>query len=66
MCGRVRVRSHATHDQVCLNVALNHQNIKNNAQRISKTKPFIGQYNWKEIDLPSHSKDWKKLKTIDN
>ena len=68
MCGRVRVRSHATHGRGCLNVALSHQNIENNAQRKSKIKPFIRQYNWKEIDFPSHSKDWKKLKqlAIDN
>ena len=26
-----------------------------------KIKPFIDQYNWKEIDFPSHSKDWKKF-----
>ena len=31
-------------------------------QRISKIKPFIDQYNWKEIDFPSHSKDWKNFK----
>ena len=24
-------------------------------------KPFIDQYIWKEIDFPSHSKDWKKF-----
>ena len=24
-------------------------------------KPFIDQYNWKEIDFPSHSKDWKNF-----
>ena len=28
-----------------------------NRQRISKI--IIGQYNWKEIDFPSQSKDWK-------
>ena len=43
-------------------VALNHQNIENNPQGISKTKPFIDQYNWKEKDLPPHSKDWKKFR----
>ena len=32
-------------------------------QRISKIKPFIDQYNWKEIDFPSHSKDWKKFES---
>ena len=26
-----------------------------------KIKPFIDQYNWKEIDVPSHSKDWKRF-----
>ena len=26
-----------------------------------KVKPFIDQYNWKEIDFPSHSKDWKRF-----
>ena len=44
-----------------LTVALNYQNIKKDPQRISKIKPFIDQYNWKEIDFPSHSKDWKKF-----
>ena len=27
---------------------------------MSKIKPFIDQYNWKDIDSPSTSKDWKK------
>ena len=34
---------------------------KTNPQRISKIKPFIDQYNWKEIDFPTHSKDWKEF-----
>ena len=51
--------------QYALTVALNHQNIENNSQRISKIEPYVDQYNWKEIDVPSHSKDWKRLnKTI--
>ena len=25
-------------------------------------KSFFEQYNWKEIDFPSHKKDWKKFK----
>ena len=32
-----------------------------NPEIISKIKPFIEQYNWKEIDFPSTSKDWKKF-----
>ena len=47
--------------QYALTVALNHKQIKSHPERISKIKPFIDQYNWKEIDFPSHSKDWKKF-----
>ena len=47
--------------QYTLTVALNHQNIGNNPKGISKIKPFIDHYNWKEVDFPSHSKDWKKF-----
>ena len=43
-----------------LNDALNYQNIKKDPQRISKIMPYISQYNWKDIDFPSHQKDWKK------
>ena len=47
--------------QYALSVALNHQNIGKYPPRISKFKTFIDQYNWKEIDFPPYSKDWKKL-----
>ena len=49
--------------QYALTVALNYQNIENNPERVSKIKPFIDQYNWKEIDFPSHKKDWKKFES---
>ena len=35
--------------------------INRDAQRISKIKPFIDQYNWNDIDFPSTGKDWKKF-----
>ena len=38
-----------------------YRNIKNNPERMSKIKPFIDQYNWKEISFPSHKVDWKKF-----
>ena len=41
--------------------ALLHQEIGKYPQRISKLKPFIGNYNWKDIEFPSHSKDWRKF-----
>ena len=43
--------------------ALNFEQIKKSPQRISKIKPFIVQYNWKEIDFPSHRKDCKKFES---
>ena len=49
--------------QYAVTLALNLDKIRKNPQRISKIKPFIDQYNWKEIDFPATSKDWKKLKS---
>ena len=42
--------------QYALTIALSYQNIKNNPERITQIKPFINQYNWKEIDLPSRKR----------
>ena len=47
--------------QYALTVALNYEQIKKDSQRISKIKPFIDKYIWKEIDFPTHNKDWKKF-----
>ena len=47
--------------QYAATLALNLDKIKKDPQRISKIKPFIEQYNWKEIEFPSNSKDWKKF-----
>ena len=44
--------------QYALTIALNHQNIENNAKRILIIKPLIGRYDWEGIDFPSHLKDW--------
>ena len=49
--------------QYALTVALNYEQFKGHPERISKIKPFIDQYNWKEIDFPSHRKDWKKFES---
>ena len=40
---------------------MNYQNINCHPERISKLEPFINNYNWKDIEYPSHSKDWKKF-----
>ena len=52
--------------QYAFTFALNYQIVKNNPERISKIKPFIDQYNWKDIDFLSHSKDWKKFESNNN
>ena len=49
--------------QHAVTLALNLDKINKNSQRISKIKPFIEEYNWKVIDFPSTSKDWKKFET---
>ena len=47
--------------QYAITAALNYQNIDHHPERISKLKPFINNYNWKDIEFPSHSKDWRKF-----
>ena len=39
--------------QYAVTLALNLDKIKKDPQRISKIKPFIDPYNWKDIDFPS-------------
>ena len=43
--------------QYAVTLALDLDKIRKDPQRISKIKPFIEQYNWKDIDFP----DWRKL-----
>ena len=40
---------------------LNYKRIPNHPERISNLEPFFYQYNWKRIEFPPHSKDWKKF-----
>ena len=47
--------------QYAVTLALNLDNINKHPQRISIIKPFIDQYNWKDIDFPPTNKDWRKL-----
>ena len=45
--------------QCAVTVALNYENIKHNAEKITKIKPFIDQYDWKEF--LSYKNDSKKI-----
>ena len=47
--------------QYAATLALNFDNINNHPEKLSKIRPFIDQYNWKDIDFPATSKDWKKF-----
>ena len=46
--------------QYAITAILNYQNIDHHTERISKLKLFI-IINWKGIEFPSHSKDWRKF-----
>ena len=45
--------------QNALNDALDYQRIKKDPQKILEIKPYISQYNWKDINFLSHKEDWK-------
>ena len=42
-------------------VALNHEEIGENSQRISKIKFFKNKYDWKGTNYPSGKDDWKEF-----
>ena len=47
--------------QYAVTVALNHEEIKKDNQRITKIKPFINKCNCERINYPSKKNDWKKF-----
>ena len=61
----VTINTKNTKDNNCFQYAttagLNYQNIKCHPERISKLRTFINNYNWKDIEFPSYSKDWRKF-----
>ena len=63
----VTINPKSTKDNNCFQYAitavLNYRNIDSHLERISKLKPFINNYNWKDIEFPSHSKDWRKFES---
>ena len=54
-----------TNEDTCFqnaqNDSLDYQNIKTHPERISKLKPYINKYKWKDIKFPSYKEDWKKF-----
>ena len=47
--------------QNALNDSLDYQTIKTHPERISKLKPYINQYNWKDIKFPLDKENCKKF-----
>ena len=47
--------------QYAVTLVLNLDDINKHCQRISKIKPIIDQYNWKDIDFQPTNKEWRKL-----
>ena len=50
--------------QYAVTVELNHEQIKIHPERTTKIKPFIDQYDWKEVNIPSNKKDWNEFQKI--
>ena len=47
--------------QYAVTIAFNYDKIENHPEKINNVKPFINQYDWSEINFPSHVGDWKKF-----
>ena len=47
--------------EYAITVALNHEEIKKDLQRITKINPFLNKYNSDGITFPSEKDDWKKI-----
>ena len=62
---RATINPKNLNDENCFAYALvaklHHEEINKNPQRISKLKPYISNYNWKDINVPAGQKDWKKF-----
>ena len=51
--------------QYAVTVALSYEEIKWNPERVSNIKSFINKCNWKGINYPSKTDDWKTFEKDD-
>ena len=67
---KVTINPKNTKDNKCfqhaITVALNHKIISKNPQRISKIRPHINKYNWKDIDFLAGTDEYKKFERNNN
>ena len=47
--------------QHAITIALNYEEIGKNPERITKIKPLMNKFNWKDIDFTSHKNDWNEF-----
>ena len=47
--------------QYAITTSLNYKKIKNHPEKISKINPFINNYNWDNMQLPSQQQDYEKF-----
>ena len=47
--------------QYATTLALNLDKVTNHPERVVKVKPFIGKYNWNDINFPSNRKGWNRF-----
>ena len=47
--------------QYAVTIALNYDRIENHPERLNDIKPFINQYDWTDINFPSHVGDLEKV-----
>ena len=45
--------------QYSITLSLYHQEIKHNSQRISMNKPYVNNFNWKNINFPPTQQDYR-------
>ena len=62
---KCKINPYNTKDEYCfahsIVIALYHQEIGKNPQRISKLQPFYKHFNWKDINFPAGLKEWKQF-----
>ena len=51
--------------QYVVTVALNYGDIESHPERVLNIKKFINKYNWKELNYPSKTDDWKTFEKND-
>ena len=50
--------------QYAITIALNSEETKKDPQKFSNIKPFTNKHNWEEINYPSITENWKRLKKM--